>query len=525
MSGTLSTRLVVINENSGFLNQLTDVVITTASHDRTIKYNSTDWVESDVTLDTLADMNLNSVVHNDVLIWNSTLDQWENGKLSSLLSTLEAVVSGITAIRLSVYIGSELGDSARSLSVAFTDQTENGQSLTLASCGDNNSIYKKDPDEINFTFLTTLNLGEVYTNNLPAGTVFSSDHGIAGASDPFPMPFGVSVLSDTYFRFFAFRLNVVVYATSAGRDSSVTLLSGDETTVIDGPKFIPAYGSTTLECNANTEFVIVSTTGIFCGTGTYNTNAANPNIDVRLIPPLRTELITHNRNNRVTAQFADTEVTWYRQNMDQDSVTVQGGTPFQIGTGARAGTDPNFDPQGWIILRSNKPISSFTGADRIGSNATPAWPIEFLAQLFPIFSTVDGTSADFARSGINIASPYEGTARIYDESRNLVHSFDYVRGTSPPVTLDDQLFPAAGQSNPSTDGYAQLEGGWIETTTPSFVVINFNNSSVFTSDNGDETTIPGTTPDRIKAVIRRDPDGFLRRRDLDATGNETWTIC
>jgi len=140
------------------------------------------------------------VVHNDVLIWNSTLDQWENGKLSSLLSTLEAVVSGITAIRLSVYIGSELGDSARSLSVAFTDQTENGQSLTLASCGDNNSIYKKDPDEINFTFLTTLNLGEVYTNNLPAGTVFSSDHGIAGASDPFPMPFGVSVLSDTYFR-------------------------------------------------------------------------------------------------------------------------------------------------------------------------------------------------------------------------------------------------------------------------------------------------------------------------------------
>ena len=59
MSGTLSTRLVVINENSGFLNQLTDVVITTASHDRTIKYNSTNR-DNDTRDDSRQDQGSNS---------------------------------------------------------------------------------------------------------------------------------------------------------------------------------------------------------------------------------------------------------------------------------------------------------------------------------------------------------------------------------------------------------------------------------------------------------------------------------
>lgn len=90
------------------------------------------------------------------------------------------------------------------------------------------------------------------------------------------------------------------------------------------------------------------------------------------------------------------------------------------------------------------------------------------------------------------------------------------------------MFPAAGQSNPGTDGYATLSGGWVETTTPAMVVINFigTPTGIFGfSDGGDENNIPGTTPDELRAQIRKDPDGFLRRRDLDSAGNEVWNIC
>lgn len=528
MTGTLSAQRLVINQKSGFINQFTDVVITPATHDQAIKYDSanTNWINTNLSLTDFSDMNLDSVSHNDVFIWNSTTNNWENGKLTSLLTTLGDIVDGIVAIKLSVFIG-ERGDSAESVCVAFTDDVENGFSLAMASCGDNNAIYKKEPSDSKFSFVRTMDRGQIHQDNFPAGTVFKSDKGVAGCSSPFPMPFGVSCLASTYFRFYAFRLEVYVYATSAGRDSLVTLFAGDGTTIVDGPYFISAYGSTTLLCNANTEFIIEATTEIFCGTGTVNTNTTNlsKNTDLRLIPPLRTELIVHNRGNRVTALETGTSVTWYRQNMTQGTVTVNAGTPRTIGTNAIAGTDIDFANQGWLILRSDAPISSFTGADSNGGNGVAAWPIEFLAQMFPIYSTV-GTQTDFGQSGINIASPYEGEARIYDSSGTLVFTFSYLRGTSPPVTPDDQLFPAAGQSNPGTDGYSALTGGWIETTTPSVCVINYIGATGFgQSDNGDETIIPGSSPEEFKAQIRKDPDGFLRRRDVDVSGNEVWTIC
>jgi len=530
MSGSLSTRLLVINEDSGFLNQLTDVVITSANHDQSIKYDSMNWVNSTpFTIDELGDIGLTSQSHNDVLIWNSVANRWENGKITSLLDTLSAVVTGIISVRLSIFIG-ERGDAARSVSTAFTDNVENGFTLTMGSCGDNNAVYKKGPDELDFTFLKTLNRGEVHHDNFPAGTVFRSEKGLAGCTSPFPMPFGVSCLADTFFRVHAFRHEVHIYATSAGRDSLVTLYAGDGTTIVDGPYFINSYGSTSLLCNAiNAEFIVSSTTEIFCGTGTRNLNTATPlqDTDLRLLPPMRTELIVHNIGSRVTSSEVNTTVTWYRQNMTQGTVTVNAGTPRVIGSVNVAGTDIDFANQGWLILRSDAPISSFSGADSNGSQSVAAWPLEFLAQMFPIYSTI-GTQTDFGQAGINVASPYEGEARIYDSTGTLVFTFPILRGISPPVTPEDQLFPAAGQASPGNDGFPALTGGWVETTVPACVVINFIGTPTGEfgqSDNGDETNIPGTSPDEFKAQIRRDPNGFLRRRDIDTSGNEVWNIC
>ena len=55
--------------------------------------------------------------------------------------------------------------------------------------------------------------------------------------------------------------------------------------------------------------------------------------------------------------------------------------------------------------------------------------------------------------------------------------------------------------------------------------MNFAGSSIWPSDAGDEMLIPGVTPDEIRAEIVKDAGGLFRRRDISATGIETWNIC
>lgn len=525
MPGKLCTQSIVVNEDSMSFNQFKNVVLTSASHDQAIKYDSTNWVNAEISLLELSDMSLTSISHNDVLVWNSSLNTWENGKLSSLLTTLEAVVNGIVAIKLSVYIG-ERGDSGKALSVAFTDSDpENGFTMSIGSCGDNNPIYKKSPSDTTFSFYTTLNKGQNLAANLEAGTVFRSQKGIAGFSTPFPMPFGISNFSDTYFRFYALRNDNVIHVTSAGRDSLVHLMASDETTIVDGPTFISAYGSTVLNCNANTEFVVIATTAIFCGLKGDRgiaEGSENKYIDMRLVPPMSTEVIVHSRNNRLSAQFANTSVTYYRRNMTTGNFTVQAGTPLAIGE--TTGNQQDYNNDGWLILRGSAPFTSFSGADSVGWEATPCWPLTALAQLFPIVSTIGG-STDFGRSSISLASPYEGTAYVYDEGKVLLDTFTLTRGTSPPTTPQDQNFPASGQWNPEVSLAASVSSGYVEVDVPCVCVMNFNASAVFNLDAGDELIVPGTSPDEIKSVIRKDGNGFLRRRDIDNSGNESWVLC
>lgn len=519
MSGTLLSQKVVVSDDSLFLNQFKDVVITSPSHDQKFKYDSTNWINTTVSVNELSDVNINLPSHNDVLIWNSVSETWDNARLSSLLTTLGAVVNGIVAIKLSLYVG-EKGDSAKTLSVGFTDDVESSFTMSIGSCGDHNAIYTKEPGNINFSFLTVLNKGQNLNLNLPAGTVFRSDKGISGFSCPFPMPFGISNFSATYFRFYAFRNENVVHATSAGKDSLVILYASDETTVVDGPNFISAYSSTTLTCDANAEFVVVATTAIFCGTKGDRGSGVTTNrfIDMRLVPPMSTEVLVHNRNNRLSAQFADTSVTYYKRDMTSGDLTVQAGTPFS--TISQAGNNADYDPNGWLLLRGDKPFTGFSGADGSGFEATPCWPLTALAQVFPILSTI-GASTRGRTASISLASPYEGSARVYDESGALFDTFTLTRGTTPPGTTEDQRFPAAGQLLPTS----RIESGYVESDVPCVCIMNFSDSTVFTSDAGDEIAIPGTTPDDVKAQIREDSDGFLRRRSIDTSGNETWVLC
>ena len=69
MSGRVSSRLVVVNEDSMVLDQFKDVIITSPGHDQTIKYDSASFVNLTMSLSDLTDMNLSSLSHDDVLIW------------------------------------------------------------------------------------------------------------------------------------------------------------------------------------------------------------------------------------------------------------------------------------------------------------------------------------------------------------------------------------------------------------------------------------------------------------------------
>ena len=104
MSGSVSTGTLVIAQDSTYINDCTDVIITSATHSNAIQYDSTNWINKALSIEDIANLNISSNTHNEVLIWNSTSSLWENGKISDLLTELEGVVTGVISVILSVFI-------------------------------------------------------------------------------------------------------------------------------------------------------------------------------------------------------------------------------------------------------------------------------------------------------------------------------------------------------------------------------------------------------------------------------------
>lgn len=549
MTSTVSCSSVVVASDSIALEQLTDVEVPAETHNEYASFNvnATDpafadgWVPKIHSVYDASNMNADLVpAHNDLLVWNETSQDanfaadWVNKKITDLIQGLQVTVDGIVSIENARVKGRE-GNPGLTDAVAFTDDLTNGVTLGMGSAGNNNAVYKREPTDEDFVYLTTLGLGEVANFDLPSGTVFRSTKGICGFSAPFPMPFGVSSLSDTFFRFYAFRNTSQVFVTSAGLESIVTLYSSDGTTVVDGPETIPPFGSTTLNCGDDVqgEFVVSSTNGVYCGTYAVRLETGtNADVDLRLVPPMVLECIVWNRQCRITAQETGTLVRWYRRNGETGVLTVNAGTPADIYTGTvneeagptNAGNTADYGLDGCLILRADKPISCFSGADSQGFESTPGWPLTQLAQLFPNPANVDD-NADAGRSSVTVGSPYEGLMSVYDSTQTLVTTVSITRAVAV-TTADDQLYPASGQWQPVDSGLTDWNGGYIITNVPCVCIMNFNGSpSPWDSDAGDELNIVGTTPEDVRAEIRKDADGFLRRRDVDASGVETWNVC
>ena len=157
----------------------------------------------------------------------------------------------------------------------------------------------------------------------------------------------------------------------------------------------------------------------------------------------------------------------------------------------------------------------------------------------PLYIADTGDGGD---SGVAIASPYEGTAKIYSWNGTGL-TLDYtVPLTRNGVTIsskEDQNHPAAGMvANETVNGavtlVGQLDAGIVIADVPITVVVQNGTPSLtptIRSQNGttttaiitqdDETLSLGWTPATLKAEITEGTDGILYKRVVNA-GSETW---
>lgn len=289
------------------------------------------------------------------------------------------------------------------LTVQVVMKTTDGK-VQIASLDDGNEIlfFLNSDDLKNGTVKTRvfLSKGEIYIESgLNNGSIITSSKGIMGASgnnssiEESPMPLGVQGFQDTQFFMFAFRNSSggtgnergEVYIVCGAVPCTVELKNGSGTIVVDSAN-LGAFEHTVLLTNANSEYQIVATNPVFVGTSAAM-NITNPSFyDMRLVPPLATEIIGQNRRARVSALYDNTEVWWYRQNGEIGKVTVSPGSPSLIYTGTQ-----NELGNVWQIQANSTPATAGTFTITLNGETTSA--INFDAGQVEIANALDGLTS------------------------------------------------------------------------------------------------------------------------------------
>ena len=264
----------------------------------------------------------------------------------------EAFSNGLLA-QLTANGGVEGGNIGKTTHIVL--KTTSG-TIQLGSGGNGNEVvFYQDGDDFANNIVKTrvfLSKGQIHIENgCQDGTVITSSQGICGASgngdpstsDVSPMPLGNEGFAGRQFFLFAFRSSAnptlqsrgEVYVAAGAVSSEVSLLNGNGQTVVDGSYTIPPYGLKTFLTDADSEFQVVASQNVFVGIAA-NMGQPNPRFyDMRLVPPLATNLIGQNRNGRLSALYNNTEVWWYRQNGQIGKLIVSPGSPIQIYNGTR----------------------------------------------------------------------------------------------------------------------------------------------------------------------------------------------
>lgn len=455
------------------------------------------------------------------------------------------------------------------LTVLAVGQTTTGK-VQGCSLGDGNviEVYANGADFNAGTVLYRefMALGEpICFTGLANGAIITSTQGFYGFSEQIsgsnesPMPllsYGLAFKSTFFFAFRAANSNEgFVYVVNGPLKSLVTLTDGNGV-VTTGQENIPLEPW---------EFVRLNTDGV----DEYILSSTNPimaclqtNMDVslfqdaRLIMPLTNNGITWPRSGNVSAPYNNTQVEFFTRDNVKGFLNstlgtgVSPGSPVDfdaaigVGTGAN---DADYEPDGATRVFASGLISAYSGADSAGNEATPLMPTSAMSQVVaqPLFIDDIG---DGGNSGVAIASPYVGTAKIYSwntatSGLDLEYTVPLNRNGVTVTSKEDQKHPSSGLvANETATGsialVGNLDAGVIIADVPITVVVQ-NATSSYTptirSQNGtttsalvsddDETLTLGWTPATIKAEITEGADGILYKRVISTAGLETWVVA
>lgn len=415
----------------------------------------------------------------------------------------------------------------------------------------------QDFTDKNVLYREFMSLGEpICFTGLSNGAIITSTQGFYGFSEQLsggnesPMPllsYGLSFNSTFFFGFRTFgsatNLNEgLIYVVNGAIANTIKLtdgvggvIDGQENIELDPWEFVELHGTGVREyILEGKERMMACTAANMDANGFY---------DSRLIMPLSNDLISYPRSGDFSTPYDNVLTTFYTRDGVTGTFTTSAGSPTAIDA-ATGATDQDYEPNGATRTLINGLGTWYSGADSAGLEASPAMPVSAMSQVVaqPLFIADNG---DGGNSGVAIASPFEGTARVYswdDVTSSLVleYTVPLTRNGVTVTSKVDQNHPAAGLI--ANDGVAtntlvgQLNAGVIIADVPITVIVQ-NGVATLTptlrSQNGttttgivsddDETLSLGWTPELIKAEIRESfVDNILYKRVISANGSDTW---
>jgi len=508
-------------------------------------------------------------------------------EFNSVRSEIDALEQGSSPQAMAAASGSTLGleqsllasAGQPALTVLAVGYTTSGK-VQGVSLGDGNvvEVYENgaDFDAGNVHYREFMSLGEpIAFTGLSDGAIIQASQGFYGFSEcvnganESPMPLLSYGLSFKFTFFYGFR-NCQTYnpgGTTSNQGwvhvvngplaSTIKLTDGSGNTVQgqEGIELAP-WAYERLYTSGNSEYIIDSTNPVMaCISAMMGESGSGRFYDQRLIMPLTNDGITWPRSGFISAPFDNTQVPFYVRDGAKGTINSNAGTgvspgspvDFDAGIGVGTGaSDQDYEPNGATRVLAVGLVSAYSGADSAGLEASPLMPTSAMSQVVaqPLFIADTG---DGGNSGIAIASPYEGTAKIYEwddavKEIALAYTLPLTRTGVTVTSKEDQKHPAAGLvANDTVSGSVHLVGqlnpGVIIADVPITTVVQNGTPSLtpnLRSQNGttassivnddDETLSLGWTPASLKAEITEGSDDILYRRDING-GTETWSVA
>jgi len=278
--------------------------------------------------------------------------------------------------------------------------------------------------------------------------------------------------------------------------------------------------------------------------------------DSRLIMPLTNDGITWPRSGQISAPYNNTDVKFFVRDGAEGTINstagtgVSPGSPVDFDAGIGVGTganDADYEPNGATRVLATGLVSAYSGADSAGLEASPLMPTSAMSQVVAQPLTIADTG-DGGNSGVAIASPFVGTAKIYEwntttNTLDLAYTVPLNRNGVTVSSKEDQKHPSAGGvMNDSVNGVITLVGqlnpgviiadvpitAVVQNGTPTLVpTIRSQNGSTTTGivNDDDETLTLGITPATLKAEITEGTDGILYKRVIGSAGVDTWAVA